>query len=283
MVTIQVKNIEGKSVLPVAGSKLAAGYDVIAVDDPIVVGDGVTKEGDFFPLYKRIDYLEYHTALHISPQASEQFTHHNREFYHTLIHPRSSVRKYNLVLANSIGLVDNDYRGEIILCFKYIWQPEDFVILLNPNMTITDGGSIDKINDTTAKLKVDILGKLNREKIYKKGDKIGQLVVSQTNPAEFNFVNELDATVRGEGGFGSTDVKESTASGELKAFETLINNPVMDNIYKVVRKAQTTSTEEDKPKTKEIFGSIAERYQKSGGIPIKKKYTDEIKERDQQI
>jgi len=247
MVTIQVKNIEGRSTLPIAGSIRAAGYDVIAVDDPIIVGESITQEGNTHPLYKNIDYIEYHTALHISPLDGLNFTHRSRESYHTLIHPRSSVRKYNLVLANSIGLIDNDYRGEIILCFKYIWQPEDFIV---ESVNKKQEGELDDRWEFTGKL----LGKLNREKIYKKGDKIGQLVAEMTNPTEFYFVSELDATTRGEGGFGSTDKNSGT--------QTI-----------AVRKT-------DEPNQKEVVGTIVERYQKSGGIPIKKKYGDEIKERE---
>jgi len=250
MVTIQVKNIEGKTVLPIAGSELAAGYDIVAIDDPVIVGESITKEGDFFPLYHHIDYIEYHTALYISPlDASPEFTHHNRETYHTLLHPRSSIRKYNLVLANSIGLIDNDYRGELILCFKYIWQPEDFVM---------ESGSF--------------LGKINREKIYKKGDKIGQLVAEKTNPTEFVLVNELDATARGRGGFGSSDNKEEPS------------NPSIIKIQGKLQQANPKDIKAEKAQDEEsnlVTGHIIDKYQKAGGIPVRKKYSDEVKEREQ--
>ena len=235
MVTIQVKNIEGKTDLPIAGSEVAAGYDIIAVDDPIIVGDSVTKAGEAYPFYNRIDYIEYHTALYISPQSSNQVSTHGRDAYHTLLHPRSSIRKYNLVLANSIGLIDNDYRGEIIMCYKYLWQPEDFIM------------EYDNREGTKSEPTGKFLGVLNRQLIYKKGDRIGQLVAELTNPIKFILVNELDATARGEGGFGSTDSKPATP-------------PVM-GINK--------------------NGTLTELYQKAGGIPIKKRYADEIRERNQ--
>ena len=75
MVTIHVLNIEGKGTLPIHGDgkteSLAAGYDIVAVDDPTVVGE-VGKEltledGTKIPLYKNISYLEYHTALKVQP------------------------------------------------------------------------------------------------------------------------------------------------------------------------------------------------------------------------
>lgn len=258
MVTIQVKNIEGKTTLPVAGSALAAGYDIVAIDDPIIVGDSVTIEGEFFPYYRRIDYIEYHTALFISPQESTQFTHHNRDIYHTLLHPRSSVRKYNMVLANSIGLVDNDYRGEIICCFKYIWQPEDF-IMEQRKVDISPGGT-SFTWEPTGKL----LGQVNREKIYKKGDKIAQLVAEKTNPISFHLVSELDATDRGVGGFGSTD-----APKKVEVRETVVKEPL-------------SVATPHAPEAKTVFGDIAERYAKLGGVPIKKRYSDEVKERESQ-
>jgi len=184
-------------IVPQAATLQAAGYDVVVLDDPKIVG---IQDGEY---WKSIDYIEYHTGLFIAPQTDAYNTN-----YHTLIFPRSSVRKYNLVLANSIGLVDNDYRGEIILCFKYIWQPEDFVILIDPNTKITNGGSVDIISDKKAKFKVDIVGKVNSEKIYKKGDKIGQLVSDVTNTIDWVVVADLTSTARGEGGFGHTDQKK---------------------------------------------------------------------------
>jgi len=269
MVTIQVKNIEGKTILPVAGSDYAAGYDIVAVDDPIIVGEEVVKEGEFFPFYRRIDYIEYHTALHISPQSPTEYVHHDPDFFHTLLHPRSSVRKYNLVLANSIGLVDNDYRGEIICCFKYIWQPEDFLWgMENTGETIEQDGMVGK------KMRKTILGQINRERIYKKGDKIAQLVAEKTNPMSFLLVNELDATERGAGGFGSTDRPKITETVIAVRKQESIPQPEVASI-------NVAPTNVAPPEPKGSFGDIVERYQKAGGIPIKKKYSDEVKEREQ--
>lgn len=249
MITIQVKNIAGKTSLPVAGSEMAAGYDMIAIEDPIIIGESIIQEEEFYPLWKRIDYIEYKTALYISPQSSEN-TFHNKEYYHTLIHPRSSIRKYNLVLANSIGLIDNDYRGEIICCFKYIWQPTDYVINYLPKK--------DEKNPS-----YELLGKVDRGRIYQKGDKIAQLVVSKTNPAEFVLVNELDSTFRGGGGFGSTD-KEKTKIIELKRTETTVPELTKNNF---ISDEKITS------------GGLVDQYMKAGGISIKKKYSEEVKER----
>jgi deoxycytidine triphosphate deaminase len=40
------------------------------------------------------------------------------EGYVGLVFPRSSIRKYGLALANSIGVIDSGYRGEIMCSFK---------------------------------------------------------------------------------------------------------------------------------------------------------------------
>jgi dUTPase len=50
----------------------------------------------------------------------------------------------------------------------------------------------------------NLLFEVSEEKIYKKGDRIGQLVFSKTiEPTEL-IIGMLDETERGNGGFGST-------------------------------------------------------------------------------
>jgi dUTPase len=120
--------------------------------------------------------------------------------------PRSSVRKYNLTLANSIGLIDHDYRGEILVCFKYNWQPEDFTI---------HNGKIE--------------GKINSNKIYKKGDKICQVKFTQVERAGFYLVDNLDSTERGEGGFGSTD--NTAPKNAIQDLTNLIQNYKKNPVY----------------------------------------------------
>ena len=123
--------------------------------------------------------------------------------------PRSSVSKYNLVLANGIGLIDADYRGEILVRFKYIWQPEDFIYIPTP-----DGNK--------SGISSKIVGKPNIDKIYKKGDKICQLKITRVEHAEFYLVDTLDTTQRGEGGFGSTDKVKETVT-PIVPDETLVD------------------------------------------------------------
>lgn len=88
------------------------------------------------------------------------------EGYFFLIAPRSSlVLKNNLDVPNSVGIVDSDYRGEYLICLR----------------------------------------NLGKEKvIIAKGERIGQLVFLPAIQVEFEEVDELSTTKRGEGGFGST-------------------------------------------------------------------------------
>ena len=189
--------------LPKKGTDRATGFDVLVTSDPEIIGE-IYDNG----AYKRIDYIQYKTNLKLAVQKEKVFSNfgHTDFDYDILAFPRSSVSKYNLVLANCIGLIDADYRGEVLLRFKYIWQPEDY------------------------KIRTDNLleGSVNFAKLYNKGDKVCQLKVTKVENVEFILVDELDSTDRGEGGFGSTDVKKKdnlvSTSSQSNTIETLYAN-----------------------------------------------------------
>ena len=65
-------------------------------------------------------------------------------------------------------------------------------------------------------------------KLYNKGDKICQLKVTNVENVKLELVNELDSTNRGEGGFGSTDVKKGekaeVAQVQMSHMEALYNS-----------------------------------------------------------
>ena len=86
-----------------------------------------------------------------------------------LIFPRSSVRKYDLALTNSVGVIDSGYRGELQATFK-----------------------------KTSWLKQDSSTK------YNVGDKGAQIMIIPYPSIDFQEVEYLSNTQRGEGGFGST-------------------------------------------------------------------------------
>ena len=183
---IQVlKNESYQSVdnLPKKGTDRATGFDVVVTSEPEIVGEKYENGA-----YKRIEYIQYKTNLKLAVQKDRQFSNfgYTDLDYDILAFPRSSVSKYNLVLANCIGLIDADYRGEVLLRFKYIWQPEDY------------------------RIRTDNLfeGNVNSTKLYNTGDKVCQLKVTKVENVEFVLVGELDSTTRGDGGFGSTDTKQ---------------------------------------------------------------------------
>ena len=206
---IQVlKNESYQSVdnLPKKGTDRATGFDVVVTSDPEIVGEKYENGA-----YKRIDYIQYKTNLKLAVQKDRQFSNfgYTDLDYDILAFPRSSVSKYNLVLANCIGLIDADYRGEVLLRFKYIWQPEDYTIR-------TD----------------DLLeGHVNFDKLYNKGDKVCQLKVTKVENVEFVLVDELDSTTRGDGGFGSTDTKQQ-AKNIAELYE-INNNSVVQPQKKI--------------------------------------------------
>jgi dUTP pyrophosphatase len=83
-----------------------------------------------------------------------------------LVAIRSSVGKAGVALANSVGVIDSDYRGELKLCLTY---------------TAGSGGHY-----------------------IRKGQAIAQLIVTPYHHVELVEVDALSTTDRGAGGFGST-------------------------------------------------------------------------------
>lgn len=94
--------------------------------------------------------------------------------YVGLIVPRSGLGSSGLVLANTIGVIDSDYQGEILV---NVWNR-------------LDTGGYDKYNN-----KIDILA----------GDRFAQLMILPVARAAWNVVEEFsNITDRSTGGFGST-------------------------------------------------------------------------------
>ena len=224
---IQVlKNESYQSVdnLPKKGTDRATGFDVVVTSDPEIVGE-LYENG----AYKRVDYIQYKTNLKLAVQKERVFSNfgYTDLDYDILAFPRSSISKYNLTLANCIGLIDADYRGEVLLRFKYQWQPEDY------------------------KIRTDNLleGRVNFTKLYNKGDKVCQLKVTKLENVEFVLVDELDSTTRGEGGFGSTDNKSTENTKQQ-----------MQNIADLYEKISGNMT----TPSKKYIDAIKEREQKLG-------------------
>ena len=193
-----LKNVDGL-IVPARANETDAGYDVTATSGPKIVG----KEGGNG--WYAIDYIEYETNLYFVPMpqttleyageitfrhssgTSSNFDKATANF-HTDLRPRSSISsKTNFVLANSIGLIDRGYHNQVLVRFKYIWQPEDLKMVgMEPFSAIQ--------------------GVPNHLKMYMCGDKIAQILPVTTHDIEFQLIEFLPGEDRG-GGFGSSDSK----------------------------------------------------------------------------
>ena len=146
MPKIAVKKLDENAVLPTYGSEFSAGADLYALCD---------SEVTFAPNETKL--VRTGLAMEIP------------EGYAGLIYARSGLAsKRGLAPANKVGVVDADYRGEVM-------------VALHNHSAI-------------------------EQKIAPK-ERIAQLVVTPFLKAEYFETDELSATVRGEGGFGSTGRK----------------------------------------------------------------------------
>ncbi len=142
---LKIKKLTKKAVIPAFAKRGDAGLDLTAISRSI-------DEHDNFV---------YKTGIAVEIP----------EGYVGLLFPRSSNSKQDLLLANSVGVIDSGYRGEIIFKYKFI---------------IRNGLKISEHS------KYDI------------GERIGQLVIVKLPKVNIIEVSELSTSERGEGGFGST-------------------------------------------------------------------------------
>jgi dUTP pyrophosphatase len=138
---VRVKKVKDTATVPKYATYGDAGVDLVAV----------SKHSDMMNMT-----VTYDTGLAVEIP----------EGYVGLVFPRSSVRKYDLQLSNSVGVIDSGYRGTIQFTFRIL--------------------------------------DVDSPKMYEIGDRIGQLIVLPYPIVNFIEVDELSNTVRGEGGFGST-------------------------------------------------------------------------------
>ena len=140
---INIKLLNEFAKVPTRGSAQAAGWDLYtAADKDILISAHETVKVD--------------TGISIAIP----------DGYFGAIYARSGLAtKQGLRPANCVGVIDSDYRGEIIVALH---------------------------NDT------------NEPQIIAAGDRIAQLIIQPYLNINFNIVNKLDDTERGESGFGST-------------------------------------------------------------------------------
>ena len=124
-----------------------SGLDLFCPED-IIIGPGETM---------KIDLQIQCEALH-----DNSVENNNVSYY---LYPRSSIIKTPLRLANSVGIIDAGYRGNIIAC-------------------------VDNIKNYEFKIE--------------KGSRLFQICGPTLEPIEIRVINELSNSQRGSGGFGST-------------------------------------------------------------------------------
>lgn len=139
---VKIKKLNEKAVIPSYATDGSAGLDLTAISEKTFI------EG-------AVNYIEYGTGL--AMQIPKGFV--------GLIFPRSSISSNTtLVLANSVGVIDSDYTGEIKFRFKSLM--------------------------------------LAANKKYSVGDRVGQILIVPYPKVDFEEVEELNVTARGDGGFG---------------------------------------------------------------------------------
>jgi dUTP pyrophosphatase len=117
------------------------------------------------------DYVEYETGISMEIPKG----------YVGLIFPRSSNSKKDLLLKNSVGIIDSGYRGPINFRYAVVQH-------------------------------VSSNERYDGYKEYMVGDRIGQIMILPYPEIEFVESEELSNTERGEGGFGSSDKCEGCDS-----------------------------------------------------------------------
>lgn len=144
MLEVKFKKLKDRAVIPSYANIGDAGIDLTAV----------SKTVDY--LGENLYRITYGTGLALAIPND----------YVGLLFPRSSVIKFGMSLANSIGMIDSGYRGEVKAVFyKY--------------------GELDNA-------------------VYSINDRVAQLIILPYQKIQLSRVDELDETDRGDGGFGSS-------------------------------------------------------------------------------
>ena len=143
---VKIKKLDDRATLPTYGTEYSAGADLYAITDGTLrIEAGAT--------------VLVHTGLSVEIP----------EGYCGLIFARSGLAtKRGLAPANKVGVIDADYRGEIMVALH---------------------------NHSAEHKEIEC------------GERIAQLAIVPFLKAEYELTDELSDTVRGEGGFGSTGTK----------------------------------------------------------------------------
>ena len=143
---VNIKKLNEKAKIPTYGTEYSAGADLYAcIDNVLEINPHETK---LIPTGLSIEIPENYAGL---------------------VYARSGLAsKKGLAPANKVGVIDSDYRGEVMVALH---------------------------NHT------------NEIKQIEQFERIAQLVITPFLKVEFNETEQLSETSRGEGGFGSTGTK----------------------------------------------------------------------------
>lgn len=158
MTTIKFQLLHADAKLPARATEHAAAFDVVAVSRE--VKDGYVTYG-----------LGFSTEIPRGWQAK--------------CYARSSISNTDLMLCNSVGIIDADYRGEWSYRFKVFFS--------------TSGHTTVAANEL-----VCYPVQKNLYRLYEIGDRIGQIQFERVPEMHFEVVESLSITERGAGGYGST-------------------------------------------------------------------------------
>lgn len=118
--------------------------------------------------------------------------------YVGLIFPRSSNSKKDLLLSNSVGVVDSGYRGEVKVKFK---KEINSARIGKSLISIFRKLIGNEFPTTHVMVRLTDFAPFREYDIY---DRVAQLIIIPYPTVEFEEVDELSETERGAGGYGST-------------------------------------------------------------------------------
>lgn len=168
---VKIKKLVENAVIPSYAKDGDAGMDLTAVSK----------------IYDKFGNVSYGTGLAFEIPKG----------YVGLLFPRSSNCKQDLLLSNSVGVLDSNYRGEVFLKYK-------------PSLFFADN-SVEN-GDIGVDAETFEYVSLGKESIdddfqpssYEIGERVGQIIIIPYPQIQFEEVYELTETERGKEGFGST-------------------------------------------------------------------------------
>lgn len=165
---IKIKLDKGAA-MPTRAHESDVGYDIKALHTYFVTPDGFEIE-----IVTREDCeLLSHEESRIYKIKIDTGVHVKPEAgYYVEVVPNSRLSKTPFVYGNSIGIIDPEYTGSI----KVVLSPCEEVVV--PDLFK-----------------------------FLPGNVVGQLIIRHKHDADFEQVDQLEETERGEGGFGSTEKK----------------------------------------------------------------------------